>query len=219
MAPLLLMVFHLILCSLMIHLSLLVSLDIQSSTIKGRQYPTSRYRYSTINQLQSQNYITSMINLNGTLNNIHRINKLQELHLQYQIQSNGTLTYIYIIYQHLMVKLLLRKCALRKYAVSNFMVQMCKNILIHIDDTQHIIIYLMNNIINNKFKALHHIHYHTIYQVKTMLEVVKLYTISYYLWYSKIHKISNKLLLLVYIYLFLKERRIFILIISMVQQN
>eukprot|EP01083_Nonionella_stella_P286036 973518_1 len=43
------------------------------------------------------------------------------------------------------------------------------------------------------FILLHHIHYHIIYLVKIMLEVVKLYIINYYLRYFKIYKILNKL--------------------------
>eukprot|EP01083_Nonionella_stella_P298960 1014549_1 len=87
MAPLLLMVFHLILILLMMYISLLVSLDIQSSTTKGRQYPTSRYRYPTDNQTQSQFQISSMVKFNEALTNTHNMNKSSKLshHTHYHI--------------------------------------------------------------------------------------------------------------------------------------
>ncbi len=56
------------------YISLLVSLDIQSSTIIRKANPTSSDRYSPNYQIHPQYYITSMIKFNGTLNN-HQINK------------------------------------------------------------------------------------------------------------------------------------------------
>ncbi len=92
MAPLLLMVFHLFTISLMTNISLLVSLDLQSSNYyyyHRKINPTSSDRYPPKYQLH---YITSMIKLNGTLNKIYNIpNYYHLLHKYYYYITNNNI--------------------------------------------------------------------------------------------------------------------------------
>ncbi len=96
MAPLLLMVFHLLMTTLMTYISLLVLLDIQSSNIIRKINPTSGDRYPPNYQTHSQYFITSMIKLNGTLNKICNISNLyQLLHYQYCYIINNNIKLLY----------------------------------------------------------------------------------------------------------------------------
>ncbi len=183
MAPLLLMVFHLFMTTLMMHISLLVLLDIQSSTIIRKINPTSGDRYPPNYQTYLQYLITSMIKLNGTSNKICNISYLYHLlHCQY----------CYIIKNN--IKLLFHK---------NY----------HIIHTTKIILVMINMILQyyNIGRMIH-----KILNILRGIKRIKILTILYHsegltLFYTKF--ILSKLLLLVYIYLFLKERRIFTLII------
>eukprot|EP01084_Bolivina_argentea_P029546 54865_1 len=188
MAPLLLLVLHLYLTSLMLYVSLLVSLYLQAKqhyqikTLHDQQQTTNN-KQPTNNHIQLQYHI-SMVQFIGTLmficisNNKFNLSHHTHFHIIYLFKIMSEMVKIYII----------------MYYLQNFKIHKLLNELRGMESTKNLTIL-----------------YHS--ECPSLLSHSQCLTLLY------TEFILSRLLLLVYIYLFLKERRIFILIISMVQQN
>ncbi len=179
MAPLLLLVLHLYLSSLMLYVSLLDQLYLQAK--QHYQSITSHDQQTTNYQTQTQSHITSINKPNGSLINIFNNHKT------YKLLQNHTHYHIIHLFE--------------------IILEMIK---IHI--IQHYLLYYIIHMVLNKKVKLKYKKKRTDNIISVRYLTLLFY--SDFLTISRAEYLLSMLLLLVYIYLFLKERRIFTLIFT-----